>query len=413
MKYFFILGSNPALSLAELSAVFSLAKNSKEIKLLGNVLLLELDNDINPTKLIKKLGGTIKIGAITQAANRYTDQSKKIIKMLAPGEGKFKYGISYYGPGKFDTKSLAMKIKNHLRENNVSCRWVTSKERTLSSVVVEQNKLTGPGIEIVLIADAKNLYIGKTLAVQPFKELSYRDYGRPARDNKSGMLPPKLAQIMINLSGIKPDPNTTILDPFCGSGTVLTEALLMGYKNIVGSDKSAQAVNDTKKNINWIKDKFSIHDLRSTIYELKATELTKIIKLNSINAIVTEPYLGPQRGRIDIKKTIAELNKLYSNAIKEFKKILVPNGRVVMIWPIFHVAHPPASLRSRCGRGNTKHITPDINNFKIINPIPKNLRKNKTVNLTGRNTIIYGREGQRVWREIVLLAPDTKQQLDF
>ena len=405
MKYFFILGSNPALSLAELSAVFDLAENPKEFKLLDNVLMLELDNDINPATLIKRLGGTIKIGQIEKTANRYIDQTDKIIKMLKPGTNKFKYGFSYYGPGKFNIKDLAMKIKSHLREQKISCRWVTSREKTLSSVVVEQNKLTGPGLEIVLIADAKNLYIGKTLAVQPFKELSYRDYGRPERDNQSGMLPPKLAQIMINLA-LSPSPyegegrparNTlacetdggeVILDPFCGSGTVLTEALLMGYKNIIGSDKSARAVNDTRKNIKWISDKFTADDSRLTIYELSAAELTKKIKSKSINAIITEPYLGPQRGKINIKQTVAELNKLYSNAIKQFTKILKPKGKVVMIWPIFN---------------KNIFLNPLINGFKIQSPIPENLRKNKTIKLTDRNTIIYGRPDQRVWREIVIL----------
>ena len=137
MKYFFILGSNPALSLAELSAVFDLAENSKEFKLLDNVLMLELDNDINSATLIKRLGGTIKIGQIEKTANRYIDQTDKITKMLKPGTNKFKYGFSYYGPGKFNIKDLAMKIKSHLREQKISCRWVTSREKTLSNVVVE------------------------------------------------------------------------------------------------------------------------------------------------------------------------------------------------------------------------------------------------------------------------------------
>ncbi|MCK5062041.1 hypothetical protein KAR28_05865 [Candidatus Parcubacteria bacterium] len=393
MKYFFILGSNPTLSLAELSAVFDLAKNPKEFKLLDNVLILELDHDINPASLIKRLGGTIKIGQIEKTANRYIDQTDKIIKILKPGEGKFKYGFSYYGPGKFNIKDLAMKIKSHLRKQEISCRWVTSREKTLSSVVVEQNKLTGPGLEIVLIADAKNLYIGKTLAVQPFKELSYRDYGRPERDNQSGMLPPKLAQIMINLA-LSPSPyegggrGEVILDPFCGSGTVLTETLLMGYKNIIGSDKSTKAVNDTRKNVKWISDKFTADDSRLTIYELSAAELTKKIKSKSINAIITEPYLGPQRGKINIKQTVAELNKLYSNAIKQFTKILKPKGKVVMIWPIFN---------------KNIFLNPLINGFKIQNPIPNLFKNNKNIQLSARNTIIYGRSGQRVWREIVIL----------
>ena len=58
-------------------------------------------------------------------------------------------------------------------------------------------------------------FLGQTLVVQPFKVLSKRDFGRPARDDHSGMLPPKLAQIMINLARRNDDISTkTILDPF-------------------------------------------------------------------------------------------------------------------------------------------------------------------------------------------------------
>lgn len=403
MKYFFVLGSNKTLSIAELTAV--LPSNAEFEFPASDIAVVNLEKPLDVGKLIKKLGGTIKIGQIEKTVNRYIDQTDKIIKMLKPGPGKFKYGFSYYGPGKFNSKILAMKIKNHLRENSVSCRWVTSKERTLSSVVVEQNKLTGPGLEIVLIANAKNLHIGKTLAVQPFKELSYRDYGRPERDDKSGMIPPKLAQIMINLA-LSSSPcegesrGGVILDPFCGSGTILAEALLIGHKNIIGSDKSNKAVNDTRKNLKWIQNKFEIPSktalqnggqAKFEIHNLGATELTKIIKPNSIDTIVTEPYLGPQREKINIKQTITELNKLYSDALKEFKKVLLSDGRIIMIWPIFN---------------KNIFLNPDINGFKIINPIPEYLQKNKPIKLTGRNTIIYGREGQRVWREIVLLSLD-------
>jgi hypothetical protein len=58
------------------------------------------------------------------------------------------------------------------------------------------------------------------------------------------------------------------------------------------------------------------------------------------------------------------------------------------------------------GQAGMEHITlnPDLNNLKIINPIPESFRNNKIIRLTDRNTIIYGREGQRVWREIVILG---------
>ncbi len=427
MKYFFVLGTNPTLSIAELSAVFGLNNKNAECptgRLASeNVFLIESNKAIDGSALIKKIGGTIKIGIINQEALQFGGQAgikdydgikNNITEMLKDEqpEGKFKFGISYYGKAKFNIKPLAMEIKNYLRGRGISCRWVTSREPTLSSVVVEQNKLISPaggqagkGIEIVLIESEGEILIGRTLAVQPFKELSFRDYGRPARDDYSGMLPPKLAQIMINLSGAKA--NDIILDPFCGSGTILTEAMLMGCKNLIGSDISAKAIDDTKKNIEWIKKNYKLPARhlpeakpmaggQITNYKLLNLDTAKLshrVKPNSIGIIITEPYLGPQRGARDINKTIKELENLYGKALAEFKKVLKPNGRVVMVWPIF-MKHKTY---------NMKQITPDLNGFEIVNPIPENLRDNKIIKLTDRNTIIYGREGQKVWREIVIL----------
>ncbi|MCB9806812.1 hypothetical protein H6768_02830 [Candidatus Peribacteria bacterium] len=44
-----------------------------------------------------------------------------------------------------------------------------------------------------------------------------------------GMMPPKIAQIMINLA-TKGDKKVAIWDPFCGLGTTLIEAFHGGWK---------------------------------------------------------------------------------------------------------------------------------------------------------------------------------------
>jgi len=390
MKYFFALGNNPTLSVAELSAVLRF----KNMILSKNILIADTD-EISATELIKRFGGTIKIGEVIEENTDRNKLLESILKIITPAtEGKYKFGISYYGDKKFNDKPIGMEIKKFLKEQGISCRWVISKEKVLSSVVVEQNKLTSKGDEIVLIENGKNIFIGKTLAVQPFKELSFRDYGRPGRDDESGMLPPKLAQIMLNLTKTRDSiQNVTLLDPFCGSGTVLTEAILVGYQNLIGSDLSAKAIADTETNIEWIKGTY-----RFTIppYELineSATSISKKIKSNSIDAIVTEPFLGPQRGHLDIRKVTQDLESLYNQALQEFKKILKKDGVIVMLWPVFMTGRQP------------QPINPNISDFKIINPIPGILMNNRIINLTDRETIIYGREGQRIWREIVILKP--------
>jgi tRNA G10 N-methylase Trm11 len=402
-KYFFIFGSNPTLSLAEVLSVFEEARIGRFQA--GNVFIFESRKEIDAKEIIKKIGGTIKIGIIESealAANKKIIESLK--RMVKPENisNKFNFGISNYGVKKINTKVIGMETKKYLREHNISCRWVISREPILSSVVVEQNKLVVDGMEIVLFKNGTNILIGKTLAVQPFKELSFRDYGRPARDDYSGMLPPKLAQIMINLAVplIKREKGFyKILDPFCGSGTILTEAALMGHKDLYGSDISEKAVSDTKKNLEWTIEKFKIKNFSALPNEaglaklkinvLDSKELSRHYNPNFFDAIVTEPYLGPQRGRIEIKKIKSELEKLYSASLAEFYKILSPAGRVVMIFPVFNLTQ--------------EFIRPNLNRFKIINPIPEKLHAGKNIKLTDRETIIYGREGQRVWREIIIL----------
>jgi SAM-dependent methyltransferase len=271
--------------------------------------------------------------------------------------------------------------------------------------------------------------LGKTEAVQDFKNLSFRDFGRPERDDASGMIPPKLAQIMLNLSGkipavgtqylaFPPDrtqylacpPDRTqsiaflpnLLDPFCGSGTVLMEAALIGFKNLIGSDISEKAIADTKQNLAWVAEKFPNFKffLRQAqdgqfsnfkLFNISATEISTKVNNNSVDAIVTEPYLGPQRGRIDPIKTKLELEKLYSAALREFKKILKPDGRVVMIFPV----------RAEGNRPDFHFLNPNLDGWQIVNPLPENLQEK--LHATRRGTIVYGRPGQKVYREIVVL----------
>lgn len=396
MKYFFILGSNPTLSAAEISAVFGLSEKKQEIFLNKDVLVIDLENELNAKAIIRRLGGTIKIGQIfDQSAKKEQTILAKLKEYLLKQEfsGKFHFGFSHYGPAKLNGKVLGMETKKFLREQNVSVRWVVSQEKTLSSVVVDTNKLVTSGAEIVLIEFGEKMLIGKTLAVQPFRELSFRDYDRPARDDLSGMLPPKLAQIMINLAvgsaGMDPGrADLNILDPFCGSGTVLSEAALMGFRNIQGSDISQKAIDDSKKNVDWTNQKFKISIQENLkISKINATEIARFVPLNSIDRIITEPYLGPQRGHINVNEVVKELNILYSRSLNDFYKILKPEGKIVMVWPVFV----------------NKRLDVDINKLKIVYPLPEILKRNNVIRLTNRNTIVYGREGQKVWREILIL----------
>ncbi len=386
-KYFFVLGSNNDLSLAEIKALFP---NNTWYKY-GTVAISEFQAELNIANLINSLGGIIKIGEIVSEfslANRraLSDGVKNEIILSAKkneAEGKFNFGFSFYEdnrvPGDFFKLGLA--VKKDLKSIGISSRMVTSREKILSSVVVEQNNLISKGVELCLITDKKGVFVGKTLAVQPFKALSSRDFGRPQRDDHSGMIPPKLAQIMINLArrDDKDYDKKILLDPFCGSGTILTEAYLMNFKKIIGSDLSDKAVSDSIKNIDWIIDwanKGEGQEKEKNIFEVFQSDVLNLddkIEESSVDYIVCEPYLGPQRGYKKFDEVVSELNELYSKAITVFYKILKAKGRVVMIWPQFRA------------EGKVWKMNPEVGGFKIS------------------SSVVYGRDEQKVWREIVVL----------
>jgi len=382
MTYFFILGNNPALSIAEIVSKF---KPEKYSLINGDVFRVEFSEEIDEQKVIKKLGGTIKIVKLIEGD--FQDLLSAVSNYLPEKfDGKYKFGFSFYGGQEGNLKEIAMDIKKELKNREISCRWIISKGENLSSVVVAKNKMLDRGQEFVTIFEGEKKYLGITKAVQNFEELSFRDYNRPARDSQSGMIPPKLAQIMLNI-GLKGKTDQVLLDPFCGSGTMLMEAMLLGARNVIGSDSSEKAVKNTIKNLEWVRERFNLTKKNKFEISLKdVTKLSQSIKNGSIDVIITEPYLGPQKKVGNIKRAKQELESLYTKAINEFRKILKPEGRVVMIWPVLRDCRE-------------SEINPKISGFKIIRQIPKEIR----TGLTKRKTIVYGRKGQRVWREIVVL----------
>ncbi|MFA5075898.1 MAG: DNA methyltransferase [Patescibacteria group bacterium] len=392
MLYYFILGKNPTLSTLEITAW--LKKEKWEFKINQNsaeVLLMEIKTPFEPAKLLDQLGGTIKIGRVLTEAEINKITPELIASQLTPVAGKFHFGFSTYTLAKSNfhlPKNFGLEVKRLLKEKNISCRLVTSKEKNLSSVVVQTNNLLKNGAEICLLTDWDKVYIGQTLTIQKFAEYSQFDYGRPGRDAHSGMLPPKIAKMMINLAQLPT--SAIILDPFCGSGTILQQASLMGYQNLVGSDISAKATVDTQKNFEFTNSP------EPTLYQLDSRTLSTRLKPKSTVAIITEPYLGPTLGGHEpmskIKKIISELSDLYLKSFIEFKKILQPGGRVIIIFPIINglpaMNNEQLEQIQKLGFKNTLEIPAELNNLTI----------------TPRHSIIYARPDQKVQREIFVFT---------
>ncbi|PLX22059.1 hypothetical protein C0584_00855 [Candidatus Parcubacteria bacterium] len=392
MKYFLILGSNPSLSLAEILAISGNDDNFQKVQAHDRrFVFIETKKEINCAELVKKMGGAIKIGIISMEKNNLGIADFIQTAGTANIDFKYKFGFSVYSQVRMNINRFAMEFKKYLKEDGVSSRWVTSKENDLSSVIVEQNKLVEKGVDFCVFKIGNIFYLGKTLAVQDFKGLSRRDYGRPERDDESGMIPPKLAQIMLNIAQVKE--KTVFLDPFCGSGTILAEASVMGVKKIYGTDISQKAIDDSRKNLNWLQ-RDERYNANFQLHKISATKVSEIIE-EEIDAVVTEPYLGPQRGEHDLHKTVSELENLYSDSLKSIYQCLKKGADVVMVWPVFV---------SRAG-DKKKLFLDKINHsgFEIVPLINQEYLKNNMFSLSQKGGIVYGRPGQKVWREIIHL----------
>jgi tRNA G10 N-methylase Trm11 len=384
-KYWFILGRESLIAAAELDAVLGL----KTYDFTAPVLKTKAQIDA-PT-LMKQLGGTIKIAKEIDHNITVTELEKVMISELKTVPGKINFGISVYTTNKNNftdlvlAKDLGKAVKKLLKADGLSVRYVENREAILSSVTVEKNNLTGRGREFLIQKNQHGGFsIAKTEAVQPFEAFGARDFGRPGRDDVSGMLPPKLAMMMINLAKI---PNqATLLDPFCGSGTILSEALLLGYTNLIGTDISERAIHDTKKNMAWIANQFGIvpTDFQLKLQTEPIETIQRFLAPASIDAVIAEPYMGkPLKGREtkeELQTQAHELKKLFITAFSNFHKILSPQGVVVFLIHRFRYQNDWITIDCQ------KEIT--SLGFKAMPFLEENL------------PLVYARPEQRVAREI-------------
>ncbi|MBU0613982.1 methyltransferase domain-containing protein, partial [Patescibacteria group bacterium] len=340
MKCFAILGNNAELSKLEIKTILG----SEIQQFSDSVIFFETEMDL--FDLQNTLGGTIKLGEVTSSYIRENDEDTinhiADLVLQRRDEGKIQFGLSVYNTGDNDLyriwqkkkNAFGIKIKKVIKESGRSVRFVDSKNESLSAADIIKNGILKKGAEIVILPTQNKVYIGVTMAVQDINDWSWRDFERPARDAKRGMLPPKLARIMVNIAGSQK--GKILLDPFCGSGTVLMEAAIVGCEKIIGSDISERAVDDTEINLAWLRSTKKMPKIQ--LYTSAAENLKAILLNESVDTIVTEPFLGsPRQGDEsiqNIENAINELETLYQISFSVLSDILKHGGTLVVALPI-------------------------------------------------------------------------------
>jgi tRNA G10 N-methylase Trm11 len=330
--YAFELGRKRNLCHEELIAVFG-KQNLVDKNI--NTSIFNLKQEITQ-ETQDMLGGTIKIMEILeQTALNQQDLSSSIKKLIENNfknhEGKVPFSIStlnFKNLKSINIKELLNFSKKILKSLKLNGRFLNKGSSPLPPSTIYKARIIEKGIDICIIKKSENeVHIGKSITIQNIDAYSLRDYQKPKRDAKVGMLPPKLAQIMINLAG----ESNKIYDPFCGTGTVLIEGLLM-RKEVVGSDINTRMVEYSKHNVEWLCQRFNTHK-KYTIFEQDAQLINKE-SAKSVDAIITEGYLGPAISKPPSKdeqqKTFKELSTLHLNWLKQAHKSTSKHCKIVM-----------------------------------------------------------------------------------
>jgi len=305
--YIFILGKDPELSKAELTARYPSLKFLSEN---SEFAMMELGKKLDQLEF-NKLGGQIKAGEVFGRANKKS-LITEIANHLSDGHesGKLNYGISVYGLSERNLRPLLLDLKKEFKKRGMNSRFANQNFINISAAQYKGLR----GKEILVCKDVDDYFLAEVVAVQDIDSYSKRDFDKPFRDMKVGMLPPKLAQIMINLT----ESDGVIWDPFCGGGVLIMEGLLMG-RPMIGSDINEKTLEGAKRNVQWVKKAFGANDEAN----LFVHDATKPVPDINFDAICFEGYLGPPQDRLKSKKEFAgviqELSQLYKSFFKSLK----------------------------------------------------------------------------------------------
>lgn len=164
-------------------------------------------------------------------------------------------------------------------------------------------------IEVWVSLVSAELVIGLRLSDRRMRQREYVRASRPAA------LKPTVARAMALLS--VPRDDDVVLDPMCGSGTILIERALVGrYALLLGGDVDETAVAATRENIG------SRH---KPIEICRGDARTLPLENGSVSAIISNLPFGKQIG------TPEENRVLYPQLLEEWVRVLRKGGRMVLL----------------------------------------------------------------------------------
>lgn len=364
-KYLFVFGRNPELSLMEtVSFIHSHSLKYRIVSHNSKAAIIELEAK-NIEEIQQKLGSIVKIGKTIIECNFEKETFKKELeKKDLIQQKKFFYAINNFSSSHNIANFLKDYLKKKFKEQKARAVLKHGKSEIFANPSqVLSWKLIESQTDFLIYSFEKTIYFAITITCSKPKELEQRDIGRPEQKPLQAVSL-RLAKILVNLSQAKP--GQTVLDPFCGIGTIIMEAMNLGI-NGIGIDKDEEMIHAAKKNISWFKEKYS-NSSNYKIFIGNAQNISKFVQKNEIQAAATEPYLGPLISILPseerTKQLISELERLYSSMFSELAKVLKKDSIVAIVLPQI-IANSNKKFRAR----EQVFYSHGFRNFNIISEL--------------------------------------------
>jgi tRNA G10 N-methylase Trm11 len=351
--------------------------------------LLEMDRS-DAKILAKRQAGFFKLVKISGKS-----KEDLLAGLPLPDDAKFNWTVSAYGCDQDVQEDIRYEISNFLKSKSLGkSRYLKpdppSSEKygmpvtelrlaDLEKNILSQTETRSSGLEIVALCKNKEQLFGHTEFLSDLHGYQKRDFARSYQDPTT-TIGPRLARVLVNLTGLQK--GQTLLDPFCGLGTILQEAMMCGY-NAVGVDISAANVRKTISNMDWFKKEFRISPkLWSRIIRADSTRLEDGY-LQRVDGIATEPLLVPKFEKNpnpgSAEEILREVRIDYRNLVRAFGRILKQNQRAVVVAPdIIDDMGRTHTLRLESAlEGDFTLDTPDMSICQLENPsiVPTNKKK--------------------------------------
>jgi 23S rRNA G2445 N2-methylase RlmL len=173
-------------------------------------------------------------------------------------------------------------------------------------------------VEVWLTIHGAMAVCGLRLSDRTMRHRTYKVEHFPAS------LRPTVAAAMVRLADLKP--GQTVLDPMCGAGTLLAEALLFARAHrsdggepwsltLEGGDIDASHARAATANLS------RFGEIRPAIWDARELPLADA----SVDRILCNPPFGKQLASAE------EIGPLYRQAVREMDRVLRPGGRAVLI----------------------------------------------------------------------------------